>query len=88
MDKVNVFDILKEMNLADINNGTGSLSLSNTFVSGKTVKQGAIIEMGVEASLLADILFGKRRAVIMIIDNKAYDEAKERLQSPIKQKEG
>lgn len=87
MDNVNVFDILKEMNQGDITNSTRTLALSNTFISGKTVKQGAIIEMGVEASFLADIMIGKSRAVVMIIDNQEYDKAKKRLESPVKEKE-
>lgn len=60
------------MNDRDESNKTSHLALSKTMVNGRTDPRGAIIEMGVTAGMLTDILNNKRRVYLLCIDNEAF----------------
>jgi len=77
MEKKRLFEVLDDMNQSDTENKTRLLQLSNAFVSGKTVSQGAVIEMGVEASCLVDILAKKSIPILLIVDKEDYFKRKD-----------
>jgi len=77
MEKKRLFEVLDDMNQSDTENKTRLLQLSNAFVSGKTVRQGAVIEMGVEASCLVDILAQKSIPILLIVDKEDYFKRKD-----------
>lgn len=70
--KKRFFQILDEMNQDDTKNGTRLVSVSNTFVSGNKVKQGAKITMGTELSGLMDIMNEKVIPVLVLVDKEEY----------------
>lgn len=70
-----MFQKLDSMNLSDIANKTRTVALSNSVVSMKTVKQGGIIEVGVDAQSINDVISGKGIAVLMVIDAEAYENS-------------
>jgi len=75
--KKRLFQVLDDMNQSDTENQTRSLQLANAFISGRTIKQGAVIEMGVESSCLVDIMSGKSMPILLIIDKEDYFKRKD-----------
>lgn len=75
--KKRLFQVLDDMNQSDTEKQTRSLQLANTFISGRTIKQGAVIEMGVESSCLLDIMSGKSIPILLIIDKEDYFKRKD-----------
>lgn len=70
----NVFEVLKEMNQHDTENGTRLLAVSNTLVEAKLTKQGTIVTMGCGESVALDLLNGKSKAILMIIDDAEFQK--------------
>ncbi|AIM37391.1 hypothetical protein KO02_12335 [Sphingobacterium sp. ML3W] len=77
-DKVekSIWDRFKELNEADGENGTHNLALSNAFVSGNKVKQGAHITMGAEFSSLVEIMEDKVRPILLLINWEEFEKTK------------
>lgn len=70
--KKRLFEILDEMNLADIKDKTPLVSVSNAFVAGDKVKQGATITMGATEQVLMDIMLGKVVPILITVDKEEY----------------
>ena len=70
--KKRLFEVLDEMNLADVENGTRLVSLSNILISADKVKQGASIKMGADEQCLYDLMNGKAIAILLIVDKEEY----------------
>lgn len=66
----------KELNEADTTNGTHNLAISPEFVSGNKVKQGAHITMGTEFISLMEIMDGKARPILLIINWDEFEKTK------------
>ncbi len=67
-----LFQILDEMNQEDTEKGTRLVQVSNAFVEGNKVKQGAKIAMGVEERCLYDIMNGNSIPLLILVDAKEY----------------
>ncbi len=72
MRKKNTFDIMRIMNLMDIQDKTRLIPMSINFVEGKKVKAGALITMGVEESMLHDLVAETRIPALFMIDKATY----------------
>ena len=62
------------MNAEDIDKGSDMVMVSNTFVSGRRVKQGATIEMGCEESILIAAMTGKYIPILVFVKKEEYDK--------------
>lgn len=70
-----MFQILDEMNVADSENNTANVALSNHLVSATTAKGGGHVTMGVEASYIHKLLMDDDCIpILMIINKKEYDK--------------
>jgi hypothetical protein len=69
---VNNFDVLKRMasENKDIRMGAEVLNM-------KAVKAGSQITMGIAGNVLADLMFGKLKACLILFDTKQFDELKD-----------
>ena len=72
-----LFQVLDEMNLADIENETRTLSISNTFISADKVKQGAKITMGADSEVLGGLMLDKVIALLVVVDKEEYSKRKD-----------
>lgn len=72
----NIFDVLKEMNENDTKDNTQHLKISNHFVRGDKVKQGAHITMGVEEGVLFDMASEKSICLLLVVDKEQYFKIK------------
>jgi len=70
------FQILDEMNCADIKNGTSLVAVSNHFLSGDKVKGGAKICFGVTEDMLFDLMNNKRMAFVVLADKEQFSKYK------------
>lgn len=68
-----LFEILDDMNQSDTNNGTQLVRISNIFLEGNKVKQGAIIAMGAEEKCLHDIMNDESIPLLIMVDRKEYE---------------
>lgn len=71
--KVNVWDVLKELNQRDTENGSRLLGVCNTVVEMKASKAGDLITIGTPVGTLQRVSSGETRAVLMLIDAKEFD---------------
>lgn len=71
-----LFEVLDEMNQDDTKNNTRLVAVSNAFVSGNKVKQGAIISMGTTEQCLLDLLTDKYIALLLVVDKEEYFKRK------------
>jgi hypothetical protein len=73
-----LFQILDEMNVADGENKTDNVAISNSVVSANKAKGGAHVVMGMPEKYLYDLMQdGKKIALLLVIDKAEYDKAKE-----------
>lgn len=72
MKKRRLFEILDEMNMADTNNKTRTVAISNHFISADKVKQGAKICIGADEQCLYDLMNNKAMAVLLIVNKEEY----------------
>lgn len=71
--KKRLFQVLDEMNVMDIENGTQFLSVGGDLVSADLVKAGAKICMGSHPSAITDIMNNKVIPVLLLIDAETYN---------------
>lgn len=72
-----VFQILDEMNQADMASGTGTVGICNQQVSAVKTKQGGLITMGVPPEIFHEIVFNStKQIVLLVIDKAAYEKTK------------
>lgn len=71
-----LFEILDQMNVADGENGTRMVALSNTFISGNKVKLGSHITMGADEEAILDIASGKVMPILLLINTQEYERLK------------
>lgn len=80
MGKKRVFQILDELNVADGENNTEHLAISNYLLAADKVKQGGKITMGVDEvrfNQVAEMMFSEKQDKIvwlLVIDRKEYDK--------------
>lgn len=70
--KKRLFEILDEMNVSDIENGTKFVSVGSDFISADKVKQGSKICMGSDDSAVMDLMNKKVIPVLLLIDKEEY----------------
>jgi hypothetical protein len=75
--KKRLFQILDEMNLSDINNGTGNIAVSSTLISADKVKQGSKITMGADEKSMINLMNDKAIAVLVVINKEEYIKHRE-----------
>lgn len=75
--KKTIFEILDEMNLDDVINGTRLVGISNTLVSADKVKQGGKVSMGVDEKALYDLIDGKVLPILVLVDKEEYFKRKD-----------
>ncbi len=75
--KKRMFEILDEMNLDDVRNGTGLVKISNIFISADKVKQGGKVSMGVDEQVLMDIVVDEVIPVLILVNKSEYFKRKE-----------
>ena len=71
-----MFEVLDKMNLDDTANGTQLVKISNAFVSGDKIKQGAKIAMGVDEQCLLDIMSQKYIPLLVVVNSDEYFKRK------------
>jgi hypothetical protein len=75
-----MFQILDEMNVNDINNGTATLGVCYDFISASKVKAGGHVTIGVPENIIMDMIFEKNRIpILLIVDKAEYDKVKNNL---------
>lgn len=67
-----MLEIFDEMIAEDAEKGTRMVAISNAFLSGDKVKQGAKICMGTDEQALMDLFNNKAIAILMIVDKDEY----------------
>lgn len=72
MEEKRLFQVLDEMNVHDIENGTRLISLHPDLVSADKCKQGTRVTMGAHEGAALDILNGKLMPVLMLVDKEEY----------------
>lgn len=77
--KKNFFELLLEINLADIKNGTENLLMGTTLVSAVKTKKGTQITMGVDKTPVIDLMNGDVIPIILIITKTELDKIKNQL---------
>lgn len=77
--KKRLFQILDEMNVFDIENGTRTLSIGNSFVGAEKVKAGTKVTMGADDSAIMQIHNNKVIPILLLIDQEKYNELKDKL---------
>lgn len=71
-EKKRLFQVLDEMNVSDIENGTKLVSVSSNFISADKIKQGTKISMGSDDASLFEIMNEKVIPVLLLIDKETY----------------
>lgn len=71
-----MFQILDEMNMDDIENGTNLIELGNVFVSAEKVKAGCTITMGMHESAITQLMDETKIPIIVLVDKKEYFKRK------------
>lgn len=78
--KKRVFQILDEMNVADGENNTEHVAISNSLIGADKVKQGGKITMGVDDKRFNQILHqmmggvdNKKIVLLLVVDRKEYE---------------
>lgn len=77
--KPNAFDVLKLMNENDIQHKTRTLAVTPDLLAVNDSKKGSRIEMGYGASIATEIALGKKRCILLVIDDEAYEKAERSL---------
>lgn len=72
MKKKRLFQVLDEMNVSDIENGTKLVSVSSNFISADKIKQGSKIAMGSDDSAVMELIREKVIPVLLLIDKETY----------------
>lgn len=72
MEKKRLFQILDDMNVTDIENGTRLVSVSSNLISADTIKQGCKITMGVPLGTVNDLMTDKVMPVLLLVDKATY----------------
>lgn len=72
MKKKRLFQVLDEMNVSDIENGTKLVSVSSNFISADKIKQGSKIAMGSDDSAVMELMREKVIPVLLLIDKETY----------------
>ena len=72
MAKKRLFQVLDDMNQADIENGTEILAVSSNFISIDKVKAGAKLCMGVPEKAIYDMMDDKFMPILIIVDREEY----------------
>ncbi len=75
--KKRLFQIIDEMNQADTANGTRLVSISNSFISGDKVKQGAKICMGADEATLMDLVTDQAIPLLIVVNREEYNRLKD-----------
>lgn len=71
-----MFEILDEMNLDDVRNGTGLVKISNILISADKVKQGGKVSMGVDEQVLMDLVLDEVIPVLILVNKNEYFKRK------------
>lgn len=71
-----MFQILDDMNMDDIENGTNLIELGNAFVSAEKVKAGCTITMGMHESAITQLMDETKIPIIVLVDKKEYFKRK------------
>ena len=66
------FEALDKMNQEDIEKNTRLVAISVGFLGGRKVPQGAIVEMGIEASNLLEIMNDEVMPILVLVNKKEY----------------
>ena len=74
--KKRMFQILDNMNMDDIENGTNLIELGNVFVSAEKVKAGCTITMGMHENALHQLMDDSKIPIIVLVDKKEYFKRK------------
>lgn len=72
MGKKNTWDVLKELNQGDIDNGTAHLAVGTTFLRGQKTKRGDEITVGAGEGTLEKLWNGTHFVVLLVLDREAY----------------
>lgn len=72
MGKKRLFQVLDEMNVSDIENGTKLVSVGTDFIAGDTTKKGCKITMGAPLGVINDLMKDKLIPVLLLIDKETY----------------
>lgn len=72
MEKKRLFQVLDEINVSDIENGTKLVSVSSNFISADKIKQGSKIAMGSDDSAVMELMTNKVIPVLLLIDKETY----------------
>lgn len=71
-DKPRLFKTLDDMNVSDIEKGTRFVAVSNSFISGDTVKQGSKITMGCHLGAVNEIMRGEVIPILVLVNKEEY----------------
>lgn len=72
--KKSVFQVLNEINLADIENETSHLKVSNTLIQADLIKQGTKITMGAEHDCIKELMEEKCIVLLVIVNKEQYEK--------------
>jgi DnaJ-class molecular chaperone len=76
LNEKRMFEVLDEMNLEDVKNGTRMVSISNTVVRAIKTKKGTEVTMGCDDQVLLDIMARKVSLILVVVDEKEYFKRK------------
>lgn len=71
-EKKRLFQVLDEMNVSDIENGTKLVCVSSNFIAGDTIKQGSKITMGAHVGAVNELMREKVIPVLLLVDKETY----------------
>ena len=76
VEKPRMFQVLDEMNLDDVTNGSRLVEVSGAFVEANMSNKGAIIGMGAPATAIFSIEQDLKIPILVLIDKKEYFKRK------------
>lgn len=74
MSKKRLFQVLDELNVLDIENGSRLLSVGGDFVGAEKVKAGSKITMGADEAAIMQIYNREVIPVLLLINSEKYNE--------------
>lgn len=72
-----LFEVLNQMNLNDIKNGTATVGVCGVFVESRLTKRGTEITMGAPIKTSTELLSGEIIPVLLLINREEYEKAEQ-----------
>jgi len=72
--KKRLFEVFDIMNQNDSEKGTKTLSVSTSLVGTNKVRQGAIVQMGVDEETMMNLVTEKSIAILVVVDREEYSK--------------